>query len=705
MPAGPSTVPVVLFWPWGEGDPATATLRALRANIPADTQVVVLDRARGFAAAVNSAAQGSGKADLALVADACKLPEGWLDRVRAAAYVDDTVAAATALACGPSAPLYRGFDDDPVLGPPAPGDPEPGSGGRDQARFPPVRPRVFRLWPHCAYLRRTAFDVIGPFDESLSHPASALDEFSARAVSRGLSAALADDVVARSLPGGLAPCPGHELDRVARRHPWAGAARAEEDALELGPLRRSLVAARVHSHATLSVTIDARALGPMTAGTQTYVAGLILALARSGQAAVRAVVRDGVPEVVIQAFENAGVEVVLEARALEGLPRTDIAHRPQQAFVPEDLRLLRRIGERVLITHLDLIGYRNPSYHASSDEWRRYRRLTRVALGAADCVLFPSEHARRDAVAEDLIEPMWTALAGVGVEPAAAEEPRTQPSAVPSGRELLVLIGADYLHKNRLFALDLVDQLRRRHDWRGVLVLAGAHVEHGGSADAEAELLRARPELAKHVIDLGPVKESEKRWLLERAQAVLCASTYEGFGLTPLEAAAAGTPCIYGAQTSLGEVVGEDPATIVPWDAAASADRAFPLLQHGEERERHLRALGEALHRHDWGSIAERLCEVYRKAIESPYRSSVPRAWEELLVREQLIIDLDRRYQELRERVAYGLALIDRDGLLTRQQQRGLMRIASRGWLRGPLLGPASLIGGMRSDDPAASSR
>ena len=86
----------------------------------------------------------------------------------------------------------------------------------------------------------------------------------------------------------------------------------------------------------------------------------------------------------------------------------------------------------------------------------------------------------------------------------------------------------------------------------------------------------------------------------------------------------------------------------------------------------------------------------------------MPRAWEELLVREQLIVDLDRRYQELRDRVAFGTALIDRDGgLLTRAQQQGLMRIATRRWLRRPLLGPLGLIGGRgdgggsRRDAPA----
>jgi glycosyltransferase involved in cell wall biosynthesis len=689
------TATVILFWPWSTDDAAIATRRSLHESAPPEVQVISLDPSLGLARALNEAERANRGADLAIIADACELPEGWLERMRGAACADDTLAAATALPA--SKPLFAGFDGDPVLG-------AARANSTGAAPPQPVHARIFRLWPYCTYIRRSALELLGPFDETLDHPAAVLAEFAARALVRGLSCSLADDVVVRPLEGGLPPCPETEMAKVSVLHPWIEAVRVEEDALELGPLRRSLVAARVAGR-QLSVTIDARALGPTPAGTQAYVSGLVLALARSERVAVRAVLRDDVPRPVIEEFERAGVELVMEMQGADGLARTDIAHRPQQAFVPEDLSLLRRLGERVVITHLDLIAYRNPTYHDSRDEWRRYRRLTRVALAAADRVVFLSEHARRDAVAEDLIEPVWTAVVGVGIEQEGPSKPARKPDAVPDGRELLVMIGADYMHKNRLFALELVDELRRRHDWNGLLVLAGAHVAHGGSAEEEAALVRSRPALASHVHDLGPVEESEKQWLLDNGHALLCPSTYEGFGLTPLEAAAASIPCLYAATTALCEVVGADAATIVPWDAAASADRVSPLLQAGEPRERHLASLRHALRRHDWESVVDRLCEVYQDAIHSPYRSSVPRAWEELLVREQLIVDLDRTSQDLRERVAYGLALIDRDGLLTREQQRGLMRLASRRWLRAPLLGPIGLLGGIGSDDSAASSR
>ncbi len=681
--------PVIAFWPWAdEGE--MATLDRLRAAVPPASEVLVLDRGLGFARAVNELARDAGAADLAIVADAGLVPEGWLDRLRRAAYADDSVAAATALPVGAGKPLFEGFDGDPVLRP----QPDP------PVTADAVHPRVTRLWPQCVFLRGSALGLLGGIDESRSHPAAALADFAARALRVGLSCALADDVPVVRIPGGLPPCSAAETATVVRSHPWLEAAWKETEALELGPLRRSLVAARV-GVGSPSVTIDARAIGPDASGTQTYVAGLIIALASANEGMVRALVRDDAGGPTLDEFRRVGVELITETQAADGVSRSDIAHRPQQAFVPEDLRLLRRLGERVVITHHDLISYRNPTYHESVDEWARYRRLTRVALAACDQVVFPSAHARADAISEELIEPEHAPVYGDGIELPPNSDAR-RPRDVAVGRELLVMIGSDYLHKNRLFALELLAELRRR-DWDGTLVLAGAHVPYGGSAAAEAELLGHRPELAAHVRDIGPVPEAEKLWLLTNAAAVLVPSTYEGFGLVPLEAAAAGTPCAYAAVTSLREVAGTDAATLVPWDAAASAERVLPLLRPGEARALHLASLRGALARYRWEAVVPELEAVYRAAIRSPYRSSVPRSWEEL-EREELIVLLGHAYEELRDRTEHGRPLIDeRGGMLTHTQQRGLMRIAARRWLRRPVLGSIGVIGGIGYDDQGPS--
>ena len=192
-------------------------------------------------------------------------------------------------------------------------------------------------------------------------------------------------------------------------------------------------------------------------------------------------------------------------------------------------------------------------------------------------MVFFSEHARRDALAEDLLAERRAHVVGIGAD---ALEPSGPMGDPPDGLGLdepfLLCVGADYAHKNRPFAIELLSALWEL-GWEGRLVLCGARVAHGSSRERESEVLARDPELARFVTDLGPVDEASKRWLYAHACALLYPTLYEGFGLIPLEAARAGLPCLFAAQASLSEVAPEA-ATLVPWDAGASAQAVLPLL-------------------------------------------------------------------------------------------------------------------------------
>ena len=165
--------------------------------------------------------------------------------------------------------------------------------------------------------------------------------------------------------------------------------------------------------------------------------------------------------------------------------------------------------------------------------------------------MFPSAHARDDALAEDLLEHDRTDVVHHGVDHTVTASPRgiaVAPAGIermPPDAQLVLCLGTDFRHKNRIFALRLLDELRRRHDWRGWLVLAGPQVAFGSSVSDEDALLARRPELADAVLRLGAVSEAEKAWLLGRANLVAYPSVQEGFGLVPFEAAEHGVP-VYG---------------------------------------------------------------------------------------------------------------------------------------------------------------
>ncbi len=722
---------------------------------------------RGLATLVNALAGGAAPLDVVVVSGWCEPGEGWLERLGEAAQGDAGIAAACAVAdVGDGYTLAALAHALPVdagaarlaAGLELSGDPRGTDTGRvggifgsDQATASEAHggdagfdggewPQP--LWPAQAqaqapsptagpgaglaaergraavavadgpvvWLRASGLSLLGGLDASLKHPWALLADLSARARARGLRCVLTGDVVVNRRGGAAPGCPDAELEEIARRHPWLAAERAYEALLEAGPLRRAMVAARAAPR--ISVTLDARSLGPAVGGTQTYVSALVLALAARPELRVRAVVAPDAPAAVRAAFAAAGTVEVCEYEdaAAGALPRSDVVHRPQQLFTAADDRLVRLLGERIVITQQDLIAYHNPLYHGSYEHWQRHRRVTRVSLAAADAAVFFTAHARDDALAQDLIESDRTVVAGIGVqaEPGGeTAEGARAPAGVPPDRRVLLVLGADYLHKNRPFAIELAAALRERHGWDGVLVLAGTHVQHGSSAPAERELLATMPSMAHDVIDTGRVGEAEKRWLLAHADALLCPSTQEGYGLTPLEAAAAGTPCVYAATTALEEVLGAAGATIVPWDARASADRAAPLLTPGAARDEHLRLMREALGHATWEPVVESLLDAYRHALGAPFRSATPRVWQDLAL-EQRLAQLDAShdrfataYYDLEARADDGLPLIDRrGGLLTAAQQRGLMRVASRRWLRAPLLGPLGLLGRAEPDRP-----
>jgi Glycosyl transferases group 1 len=326
-------------------------------------------------------------------------------------------------------------------------------------------------------------------------------------------------------------------------------------------------------------------------------------------------------------------------------------------------------------------------------------------------VVFFSDHARGDALSEDLLPAARTHVVGVGAEALEPDDLKGSPPPGLVGDEpFLLCLGADYEHKNRVFAIELLRSLREL-GWGGRLVLAGPHVPFGSSRERERELISRDPGLAELVLDMGPVEETVKQWLFEHARALLYPTIYEGFGLLPLEAARVGVPCLYASQASLAELAGAA-ATLVPWDADASAAAVLPLLEEGGARADHLAEL-RSLSGSSWSEVAGELLAVYEQAVTAPPSEAAPRNWQEL-DRETYVAALEREvdhlrgvaqeyqdaYHRLEGRVSSGLPLIDEDGLLSPAQQRGLMRIAGRGRLGMVMLAPFGLLGRHRSAEP-----
>jgi hypothetical protein len=208
-------------------------------------------------------------------------------------------------------------------------------------------------------------------------------------------------------------------------------------------------------------------------------------------------------------------------------------------------------------------------------------------------------------------------------------------------------------------------------------VFAGPHVQYGSSAAAEAAIGARDPGLAASTIDCGPVTEREKAWLYRRAGLVFYPTVYEGFGLVPFEAAAHEIPCMWAAGTSLSELLPDEAAAIVPWDAAHTAVRAIELLRDRELARRNVQGVQQAGASLTWDATATRLIEAYEATCDLP---ATPASL------------TDRRQGRLSTALSEdSMRLLGPGGALPPDLERPLLALATHPRIAAPLFGALRL--------------
>jgi glycosyltransferase involved in cell wall biosynthesis len=142
-----------------------------------------------------------------------------------------------------------------------------------------------------------------------------------------------------------------------------------------------------------------------------------------------------------------------------------------------------------------------------------------------------------------------------------------------------------------------------------VLALAGAR----GWLFEEVYELVDKLDLRESCLFLNKVTRDELLYLYSAARCLAHPAIYEGFGLTPLEAMACGTPVVVSNVSSLPEVVGDAALLVDPLDEEALTVALWRLMSDDglwtELREKGLRR-AEAF---SWQKAAKATLEVYRK--------------------------------------------------------------------------------------------
>jgi glycosyltransferase involved in cell wall biosynthesis len=265
-------------------------------------------------------------------------------------------------------------------------------------------------------------------------------------------------------------------------------------------------------------------------------------------------------------------------------------------------------GKSVVTIH-DLIFLRHPE----TVERQNYRYLTaRIAATTARADAIIAISAFTAGELKDLLRVPQGKIfpIHVGLEPQwrrpAADTVAAARRRYGLARPYLLSVGTLEPRKN--FAL-LIDVFERLADFDGELVIAGMR---GWKCEPLLARMRASPRAAA-IRWLDYVPDADLPALYAGAELFVFPSLYEGFGFTPLEAMACGTPVLASAGGALPEVLGDAARIIAGYEPDEWRSGVAELLSDSAQRAA-LIAKGQArAARYSWAETARRTWEVYRK--------------------------------------------------------------------------------------------
>ncbi len=276
----------------------------------------------------------------------------------------------------------------------------------------------------------------------------------------------------------------------------------------------------------------------------------------------------------------------------------------------------------VVVTVHDLIPLLLPAYRRKLAV-RLYTSLVAAATRRAASVIADSEATRQDVLRHLRVPPARVDVVYLAADrqfsPRAATGEselwrRLRERGIEVGKYLLYLGGFD-IRKNLATAFKAFGHLQAAMSAMGreaQFVVAGRLPRESPFTPNPRRLAQESGVLPfTHFI--GFVSEEEKLALYRGARAFIFPSTYEGFGLPPLEAMACGVPVVVSRAASLPEVVGTGGVLLPPHDAESMGEALSRLfLQATYRRKMRKRALRQAA-RFSWQRSMQKILAIYKK--------------------------------------------------------------------------------------------
>lgn len=297
-------------------------------------------------------------------------------------------------------------------------------------------------------------------------------------------------------------------------------------------------------------------------------------------------------------------------------PRVDAAlGYPDLVHVLQPWAAIPTRGRLVATIH-DLMPMLHPEWHGPLESWS-YVRGVRHAAARADLIIADSAHTAALVTDRLGVEParLRVVWIGAGAEFRARVSPEVQTATcarhgVEPGR-YLVAVGTVSERKNLPVVLRALARVDPALLGPVALLVAGPAGRGAAAIEAEAERLG----LAGRVRFAGFVTAEDLPVLVGASLALVHPSRDEGFGITPIEAMAAGVPAVTSTVGSLPEVVGDAGILVDPDDDEGWAD-AITTIAANPDRRAALVAAGTLRQaRFTWRAAAEATLAVHDEVL------------------------------------------------------------------------------------------
>ena len=372
----------------------------------------------------------------------------------------------------------------------------------------------------------------------------------------------------------------------------------------------------------LTVAIDATWLGPYETGAQVLTTAAITAMATDER--IDSIYVVGIKELPTYAQHLVELDRVRIVAPGDQIAQCDIVWYPNQIDGRSNIGDARALGRRVITTYLDLIAYDIPRYHGSPEAWGNYRALQRrIALSVDGITAISADVATRLLAEVPRLDPQRVRPLPLGLDhivgasaPDAPDADLDQVVAALCGKRFIAVLGNDFQHKNRDFAIAVWQRVLQSGQSCD-LVLAGLHVKSSSSKVAEDALLATHVDLRGSAHTTGHLTGRSRAWLLANAAAVLYPSSAEGFGLVPYEAAILGTPSTFADFGPLKEIAG---VAGLPrqWSVEAFATDLEQLLASDTAAQQRVNDLQRVIAKHTWQGFATGLVDFFQQISAGP---------------------------------------------------------------------------------------